>query len=348
MSFSRNIPFTLTSLMLLCLFLAPMIAAQEKACPVDLPVGLIDNKGTLLEGLTPQDLTIRQNKQSLSIESVKYDSAPRRVLLLLDTSTRLPVDARKAEVALAQYLLSRARATDSFALLTARGPLREVRFEEGKESVLRAIQELSGGPKEAAKGENILDTMVQGITWFGPPRPGDAILIMADHLEESNEPVQFVCRTVSGTGPMQGVVTDRGPSFEKQSKIKFSGVTRMLAEHQVRVFGLQLGALKAAPLASKVDPNDENLFGISMVTGGFAIFDPVDSFGSYVLTEARLQTLQDMVWRLYATIAQFYVVRVESKSSHTPWKLELARDLRSNTRALYPLQFDPCAAEMGR
>jgi hypothetical protein len=348
MSFSRNIPFTITSVTVLFLFLSPLVAAQEKTCPVDLPVGLIDNKGTLLEGLTPQDLTIRQNKQSLAIQSVKYDSAPRRILLLMDTSARLPVDARKAEVALARYLLSRVRAADSFALLTARGPLRQVHFEEGKESILRALQELSADPKEAVKGENILDTMVQGMAWFGQSRPGDAILIMADHLEESNEPTQFIGRTVSGTGPMQGVVTDRGPSFEKQSKIKFSAVTRMLAEHQMRVFGLQLGALKAAPLAGKVDPNDENLFGISLVTGGFAVFDPVDSFGSYVLTESRLQTLQDMVWRLYATIAQFYVVRVESKASHTPWKLELAKDLRSNTRALYPQQFDPCAPEMGR
>ncbi len=151
-----------------------------KTCPVDLPVGLIDNKGTLLEGLTPQDLTIRQNKQSLAIESVKYDSAPRRVLLLLDTSARLPVDARKAEVALARYLLSRARGQDSFGLLTARGPLRQVHFEEGKESILRGLQELSADPKEAMKGANILDTVVQGIPWFGQPRPGDAILIMAD------------------------------------------------------------------------------------------------------------------------------------------------------------------------
>jgi hypothetical protein len=58
-----------------------------------------------------------------------------------------------------------------------------------------------------------------------------------------------------------------------------------------------------------------------------------------VLTEARLQSLQDSGWRLYATIAQFYVVRVESKASHTPWKLELAKDLRSNTRA----PFTPCS-----
>jgi hypothetical protein len=331
------------------LFIVPGVLAQnDKACPVDLPVGLIDNKGTLLEGLTAQDLTIRQSKQTLAIESIKYDSAPRRILLVLDTSSRLPPDARKAELAVIKYLLTRARVQDSFALLTARGPLRQARFEDGKETLLKAVQELAADPREPVKGENILDTVVTGITWFGEPRPGDAILILADHLEESNEPTQYIGRTMSGTGPMQGVVTDRGPSFERQSKVKFSAVTKMLGEHQIRIFGLQMGALKAGPVTSKLDPNDENLFGITLASGGYSVFDPVDSFGSYVLTESRLQTVQNMIWQLYGSISQFYILRIQSHSPHSPWKLELAKDLRSNTRALYPQQFDPCPSEAAR
>jgi hypothetical protein len=341
------------SRILLCfwaaVFFAPGVFAQnDKACTVDLPVALIDNKGTLLEGLTAQDLTVRQSKQTLAIESIKYDSSPRRVLLLLDTSSRIPLDARKAELAVTKYLLGRARAQDSFALLTARGPLRQVRFEDGKELLLKAVQELAADPREPVKGENILDTMVTGITWFGAPRPGDAILILADHLEELNEPTQYSGRTITGAGPTQGVVTDRGPSFEKQSKVKFSAVTKMLGEHQIRIFGLQMGALKATPVASRLDLNDENLFGITLASGGYSVFDPVDSFGSYVLTESRLQTVQNMVWQLYGSISQFYIVRVQSHSPHSPWKLELAKDLRSNTRALYPLQFNPCASEFAR
>jgi hypothetical protein len=320
-------------------------AAQEKGCVVDLPVGLIDSKGTLLEGLTAHDLTIRQGKQDIAIESIQYDSAARRVLLILDTSSRLPPDARKAETAVAQYLLSHARPQDSFALLTSRGPLRKSRFEDGRESFLKAVQELAADPKEPGKGENILDSLVTGLAWFGKPQPGDAILILADHLEELNEPTQYVGRTVAGSGPMQGVVTDRGPSFEKQSKVKFGAVTRMLGEHQVRVFGLQLGALKTSPVMARVSPNDENLFGITVNAGGYSIFDPVDSFGSYVLTESRLQTVEKMIWQLYGSISQVYFVRVRSQSPHTAWKLELAKDLRSNTRALYPLQFDPCAVD---
>ena len=299
------------------LFFVPGIFAQEKSCQIDLPVGLIDNKGTLLEGLTPQDLTIRQNKQTLAIESIKYDSAPRRVLLVLDTSSRLPAGARKAETELAKYILSRARAQDLFGLLTARGPLRKVHFEEGREILLKAVQELAADPREPVKGENILDTVVQGLAWFGQPRPGDAILILADHLEESNETTQYVGRTITGTGPTQGVVTDRGPMFEKQSKVKFSAVAKMVGDHQVRVFGLQLGALKDSVVANRWTANDENLFGISLGSGGFAVLDPVDSFGGYVLTDSRLQTLQDMVWRLYGSISQFYIVRMQSHSPHS-------------------------------
>lgn len=334
-----------SSWLVAALCFVPALFAQEKGCQVDLPVALIDGKGTLLEGLTAQDLTIRQGKQDIAIESIKYDSASRRVLLILDTSSWLPPDARKAETALAKYLLSRAREQDSFALLTARGPLRKARFEEGRETLLKVVQELAADPKEPIKGENILDTIVAGIAWFGQPQPGDAILIMADHLEELNEPTQYINRTVGGNGPMQGVVTDRGPRFEKQSKVKFSAVTRMLGDHQVRVFGLQLGALKASPLIGKFDPNDENLFGITLASGGYSVFDPVDSFGSYVLTDSRLQTVQKMIWQLYGSISQFYQVRIHSHNTHSSWKLELAKDLRSNTRALYPQQFDPCSLD---
>ena len=65
-------------------------------------------------------------------------------------------------------------------------------------------------------------------------------------------------------------------------------------------------------------------------------------------TESRLQTVENMIWQLYGSISKFYLVRIQSRSPHGPWKLELAKDLRSNTRALYPQQFDPWVAETAR
>jgi hypothetical protein len=323
--------------------------AQEKACPLELPVGMVDNNGTLLEGLTPKDMSLRFNKQNVAIESVKYDKGPRRVLVILDTGSRLPLDARKAETMLLNHIVARARAEDSFALLTARGPLRKVHFGEGKDAILKAAQELASDPKEPVKGENILDTIAEGVEWFGEPRTGDAILVMADHLEESNESSEYTSRQISGIGPSQGIVTDRGPSFEKVSRMKFSAVVKMLGERRIRVFGLQLGILKTnIALTSKYSANDENLFGISLGSGGYAVFDPVDPFGSYVLNDTRAQALQNKIWQLYGSISQFYLVQVQAPSSRGSWKLELAKDLRSTTHALYPQLFGLCPAENPR
>lgn len=344
-----RIRFQLLVLILMLLINAAL--AQPGSCKVDLPVGIIGTDGSLLEGLTAQDLTVYLHKKPLTIESVGSDAGPRRVLFILDTSRRLPVEARKAETALASYILSKARPADSFALLTARGAMRQVRFEESRDVLVKAIQELAADPKEQGKGRNILDTMMEGIQWFGQPRIGDAILMMADHLEETNEPNQYASRQLSHTGPMQGLATDHGPSFEGSSQAKFSTVFQTLADHRIRVFALQLGALKTNEALSGVyHANDENLVGISVGSGGYMVLDPMDPFGAYVMTEARERDLQQKVFQLYGAIAKFYVLRV---SAPTPlpresWKLELAKDLRRNTRALYPQLFNPCSSEEAR
>src|ERR1700674_62526 len=188
--------------------------AQQKSCRVDLPVGVVGMDGALLNGLTAQDVTVRLRKQTLPIETVGYDAGPRRVLFILDTSSRLRPEARKAETILVGYVLSKARPSDTFALLTARGAFRQVRFEEGRDAILKAVQELAADPKEPAKTPNILDTVMEGVTWFGEPRPGDAMILMADHLEESNSQGQIQGRGINGSGPLQGVYTDRGQIFE--------------------------------------------------------------------------------------------------------------------------------------
>ena len=148
------------------------------------------------------------------------------------------------------------------------------------------------------------------------------------------------CRFPTGKGNRVRVVIDEETTGELDCLLHVRP-----GEHQIRVFGLQLGALKSSPLLSRVDPNDENLFGITLATGGYSVFDPVDAFGSYVLTDNRLQTDQNMIWQLYGSISQFYLVRFHPRTPHSPWKLELAKDLRSNTRALYPQQFDPCSQQ---
>jgi hypothetical protein len=342
MEIPMSIPFP--ALVLSALFAASTVFAQQKACPVDLPVGIVDPNGTLLNGLTASDITVRLRKQALPIETIGYDTGPRRIVFVLDTSRRLPPEARKAETMLVNYVVSNARSFDSFALLTARGPLRQVRFEDGREALSKALEELASDPKEQTKAPNVLDTVMAGIGWFGEPRLGDAIFIMADHLEETNDSNQYQSFQLGHTGPLQGVATDRGPSFEAPSHLKFSAVMEALADHRIRVFGLQLGSLKLTPLTAVYSPNNENLFGITKGSGGYAVLDPSDSFGSYLMSDARAQSLQHKVFQIYGAITQFYQVRVNPQTlpRREPWNLELVKDLQKNTVALFPRLFDPC------
>ncbi len=196
------------------------------------------------------------------------------------------------------------------------------------------------------KGHNILDTVMEGIQWFGAPKTGDAIFLMADHLEETNDPNDYQSHQLSHTGPLQGVATDRGPSFEPSSQAKFGAVFRDLSDHRIRVFGLQLGGIKTNDaLFGVYHANDENLTGLTSGTGGYTVLDPVDPFGAYILTETRTRNLQQKIFQIYGAIAKYYVLRVNAPTplQRETWKMELASDLRRNTVALYSQHFDPCS-----
>jgi hypothetical protein len=322
--------FTLAAVMIF----AGASFGQQSACRVDLPVGIIGTDGSLLDGLTAQDLSIQVHKKTLPIASVVPDSADRRVLFILDTGRGLAPEVRKAEAMLADHVLSRGRASDSFALMTTRGAVRQVRFAEGRVAVAKALQELKDDPKEKAKAPNVLDTVMEGIGWFGAARPGDAILLMADHLEESSGDVKF----------QDGHVVDIPANYES-SRVRFKTVAEALAVHRIRVFGVQFSGLKLD--TSFFDVSNENLTGITLGSGGFMVVDPTHWSGAYELTEARLSSMKQKVFQLYGAVVKMYVVQVNAPTPlrREVWKLELAKDLRHNTRALYPRYFDPCAGD---
>lgn len=324
----------------LCLILifillpAVTMLAQTQPCAVNLPVTLVDKEGSLLNGLTAKDLTIQLHKKKLPVEDVAYDTGARRVLLIVDTNWRLPAEVRKTEAALASYLLARARTSDQFALLTARGAIRRFNFDQGNAAVLKAVEELAADPKEEKKAGTLLDTIMEGTTWFGAPQPGDAMLVMSDHLESEHT-----------EGRIQGgFAVNTGPDLEN-SRVKFSVVAETLAERRIRVFGVQFGPVSVN--SSTFEPNDENLIGLALGSGGWLLVDPMDAFGAYHINDARLERLRRQVYQMYGAIAQFYVLKLEAPMPlrGQQWKLELASDLRDNTRALYPRWFDPCSPE---
>ena len=322
------------SFSLIVLFTTPLVTAQTQStsCSVDLPVALVDHRGNLLGGATAKDLSVQLRKQTLPIESLTYDTGPRRILFVADTGRHLPAEVRKMEYALITHLLNTARTTDTFALLTARGASREVRFEEGKEAVSKAVQELSSDAKEDKKAGPMLDTIAEGLTWFRAPKPGDAILLMSDQLVPYDTTSQF----------RGGHVVDVRP-LNENSKTTFKKLAELLAMHRTRVFGVQFSGVLLDP--ATYQPTDENLLGLAIGSGGYVVVDAMTPFGGYQLTSARIDDLEKKVYQLSGAIAEFYVVGVKTSGplEKQQWKIELASDLRKNTYALYPRWFDSCS-----
>lgn len=320
-------------LFLLCFFTSPRATAQAQSnsCSVSLPVALVDHRGNLLEGATAKDLTVQLRKQKLAIESFTYDAGPRRILLIVDTGRHLPAEVRKMEYALTTHLLNTARTEDRFALLTARGASSQIRFEDGKDAVAKAVQELSSDAKPDKKAESMLDTIAEGLSWFGAAKPGDAILLMSDQLVPYDTTSQF----------RGGYAVDVRP-LNESPKTTFKKLTELVVAHKTRVFGVQFGGILLDP--STYQATDENLLGLSIGSGGYVVLDSMTPFGGYQLTSARIDDLQKKVYQLSGAIAEFYVVTVKApaRTEKQQWKIDLASDLRKNSYALYPRWVGSC------
>ncbi|HYX53880.1 MAG TPA: hypothetical protein VE783_10555 [Candidatus Limnocylindrales bacterium] len=308
--------------------------AQNSSCTVNMPVVLVDKQGNLLGGASPKDLTIEVHRQKLAIESLSYDTGPRRVLFIVDTGRHLPAEVRKMEYTLITHLMETARTGDTFGLLTTRGALRQVRFEDGNGAVNRAVLELFADAREDKKAGPMMDTIAEGLTWFGAPQPGDAILLMSDQLVPYDTLSQL----------RGGYAVDVRP-LNESSKTTFKKLTELLALHKVRAFGIQFSGVLHDPYT--YEATDENLAGLCIGSGGYVIVDAMTPFGGYQLTSARIDGLQKRVYQLTGAIAEYYVAKLKAPAAaeKQQWRIELARDLRNNTYALYPRWVGACDNE---
>src|SRR5437764_5125204 len=95
------------------------VAAGQSGCTtMDLPINVIKASGESIQGLAASDFAVQVRKQSLAVESANYESAPRRILLVIDTTKKLVTEARKLEAEFASGMVSGAKPEDTFALLT--------------------------------------------------------------------------------------------------------------------------------------------------------------------------------------------------------------------------------------
>jgi len=319
-------------LLLAILTFAAGAMAQQACSAIEVPVSVISAGGESFRGLSAESFVASNG----SVKSLTYDEGPRRVLLVVDTSSKLSNNARKAEAELVDSLVTASRPEDSLALITARGQGGIVKFGEDRAGISRALSPQAGPNRKGG----VLDAVVDGLEWFEGSRPGDAIIVIAADLDGNHK-----------TNP--------------------KSVAKALAAHHVRMFGLALGPIQAGSTVgtstvtsgmSQGMAQAQSLTGAQVLLTGDEHFLPLvlDSGGLLlgVLNEQAdvphnmndnkfQQQVRYKAQQMYKVVSIFYRLHVESpQASPQPWNLGVTETIRKQAPGamwlLYPHQLGPC------
>jgi len=250
---------------------------------------------------------------------------PRRVVFVADDGKEVNAPGRKIEATVITGILSKARAGDSFALLTARGPRVALRLGSRRETIEAAAEKLGAPAGGQSDGEGVLDALLEASTWLQPPRPGDSIFLVAMHLEGRN-------------------------------KTGVSRVRKALETGRIRLFGFQLGP-KGSPGVGDVVARSfarsstsgewtDGMFPLSRGTGGATAWENTEDHW-YALRETRLQRLADIAGQMYNAITGYYVLELSSVTPDLSIRLspEFQKPLLVPMDVLYPRDLPPCKSK---
>lgn len=309
------------------LILLASSSSAQSCATVQVPVVLTTPDSTLVRDVRAEGFVVKINDKPVQVEAASYDSAPRRILVVLDTSHHMKKQNWTILSGVAEEILQRADARDSFALLTARGPRVEVKFGGPRAALLQKLKALAEarGRKESSQS-GTLDAALEGAEWFGPAQPGDSILLLAEDVEKNN-------------------------------KADYDSVARQLLQRQIRLFTFLAGRFVAGhfvtssvsqfyspvPSARLYDPvsgiDYTNIAGTSYSTGGyFMLEDTAHPLREYKLTPERLKELKHRGWQMYGAIVYTYFIRLRLPSERKKHELQVALtdSVKQNTPKILP------------
>ena len=321
------------------LVLSSLALGQESACKAAaVPVGVISPNGDVFRGLAAEDFVGRVQKKPVAVKSIAYDDGPRRILIVADVSKKLSADSRKAEDEMIKVLLASARPGDTFAIMPAHGPGQDVKFTDDHTAISQALGQTGEGKR--GKEPGVLDTVMVGIEWFGPPQPGDAIVVIAAEMEGNH-------------------------------KANAKTVAKALQDSHIRMFGLAMGPVQtknsvaggfmtsttsqglaqAEPLVGELvyETGDEHFFPLTTNSGGLVMSAlNADPRRSYNMTDPRIvQSVRQKARSISNMIAAYYRMQIEPpRIAHPePWSLTINEEIQKHSRPmfiLYPRELGPC------
>jgi hypothetical protein len=121
---------------------------------------LLPNWG-LVRHLSADDFVVRNKKEPIRILSLTTDSGPRRIVFVLGDGEPMSAAARKIESEVVSDILSNARAEDSLALLTARGPREKIGFGATHDALRPTAEGLGNPSQRKSDGDGVLDALLR-------------------------------------------------------------------------------------------------------------------------------------------------------------------------------------------
>ncbi len=276
-----------------------------------------------VSNLGVNDLTVQLGTASVLVRDVSVDAGPKRVILVLDASQRIPNDEWKLEVEMAATLVTKARTADTLALLLIGSGGTESALSPATE-IGERLRILSGArPSSSEPNERTVDALIQAANLLIPPSFGDSIFLFG-HDEDSG----------SRAGQEQ--------------------LREILLKHRLRFYGMSFtnpleGKLPAGfdlnkPLPASLGPS--KLAQLSMATGyNFSFFSV-----SALSIPGQLRLLKEHIGDLYAGIAAPYRIVIPADSIPAPGSVRLtvtnAQERNINLRDVhYPKFIYPCGTD---
>jgi len=168
----------------------PTAPAQEVSSDIcEIPVVVADYNNRLVRYLKPSDFSVRIAGEPSAISELSVDAGPKRIAIVLDSSSKVPQDEWKLQTEMAEETVSHARTGDEFFLAVSGSNSPSEAFLSSTELAAR-LRGLGASRPNSPPNEQIYDALGEVARNFNPPKFGDTIFLFG-HSRDSGSSTSF-------------------------------------------------------------------------------------------------------------------------------------------------------------
>jgi hypothetical protein len=163
------------------------------------PVNVLTAKGEMVAGLTPENFKASFHRKPVKIVSVTEDKAPRRVVIVLDSSGSMITQRHdwQSYVEVARELTQLLPPQTSMGLVVFTEKIeRTIPLTNDPAEIRNELIELQAGAEKFKGKTSLWDAVSSASVQFGTPQEGDAIYVVTDAGENSSKTKLNQLRTI--------------------------------------------------------------------------------------------------------------------------------------------------------